>query len=207
MAEYQLYCFAQSGNAYRVALMLNLIGADWEPVFVDFFAKGVQRTPEYRAERQRDGRGAGARPRRQEAQPVGRDASPISPSGPASSAPKARTSGSRRCAGSSSTTRRSTAISAPIAFCARSPSRRAIRPCSRSSRAASTTTSRSSTSGWRSRPYMLGERPTIADLSLVAYLYYPAEEFGFDIAGRAQATSRPGSTASRRCRAGSIPTT
>ena len=48
MAEYQLHCFAQSGNAYRAALMLNLIGANWEPVFVDFFAKGVQRTPEYR---------------------------------------------------------------------------------------------------------------------------------------------------------------
>ena len=30
MADYQLYCFAQSGNAYRAALMLNLIGADWE---------------------------------------------------------------------------------------------------------------------------------------------------------------------------------
>ena len=37
MAEYQLYCFAQSGNAYRAALMLNLIGADWEPIWVDFF--------------------------------------------------------------------------------------------------------------------------------------------------------------------------
>ena len=37
MAEYQLYCFAQSGNAYRAALMLNLIGADWEPVWIDFF--------------------------------------------------------------------------------------------------------------------------------------------------------------------------
>jgi glutathione S-transferase len=49
MAEYQLYCFAQSGNAYRCALMLNLIGADWEPIWVDFFAKGEQRTPEYRA--------------------------------------------------------------------------------------------------------------------------------------------------------------
>ena len=31
MAEYQLHCFAQSGNAYRAALMLNLIGADWQP--------------------------------------------------------------------------------------------------------------------------------------------------------------------------------
>lgn len=50
MAEYQLYCFAQSGNAYRAALMLNLIRADWEPVFVDFFGKAVQRTPEWRAD-------------------------------------------------------------------------------------------------------------------------------------------------------------
>ena len=32
MAEFKLYCFAQSGNAYRAALMLNLIGADWEPI-------------------------------------------------------------------------------------------------------------------------------------------------------------------------------
>ena len=33
------------------------------------------------------------------------------------------------------------------------------------------------------RPFMLGTRPTIADISLCAYLYYPADEFGFDIAG------------------------
>ena len=49
MPEYQLYCFAQSGNCYRAALMLNLIGADWKPVFVDFF-KGETRTPAYRGE-------------------------------------------------------------------------------------------------------------------------------------------------------------
>lgn len=48
MAEYRLHCFAQSGNAYKAALMLNLCGADWEPQFVDFF-KGEMRTPEYRA--------------------------------------------------------------------------------------------------------------------------------------------------------------
>jgi glutathione S-transferase len=48
MLEYKLYRFAQSGNAYRCALMLNLIGADWEPVWVDFFKGAVQRTPEYR---------------------------------------------------------------------------------------------------------------------------------------------------------------
>src|SRR4029077_18706016 len=50
MAEYQLYCFAQSGNAYRCALMLNLIGADWLPIWVDFFKGGETRTPKYRAE-------------------------------------------------------------------------------------------------------------------------------------------------------------
>jgi len=48
MSEYQLYCFAQSGNAYRAALMLNLSGADWVPVWIDFFGAGVQRKPEYR---------------------------------------------------------------------------------------------------------------------------------------------------------------
>ncbi|HEY0440605.1 MAG TPA: glutathione S-transferase [Xanthobacteraceae bacterium] len=47
MADYQLYCFAQSGNAYKAALMLELIGADWQPILVDFF-KGETRTPEYR---------------------------------------------------------------------------------------------------------------------------------------------------------------
>ena len=48
MSEYALYCFAQSGNAYKAALMLNLCGADWTPRFVDFF-NGEARSPEYRA--------------------------------------------------------------------------------------------------------------------------------------------------------------
>ncbi|HUD87887.1 MAG TPA: glutathione S-transferase family protein, partial [Xanthobacteraceae bacterium] len=34
------------------------------------------------------------------------------------------------------------------------------------------------------RSYVVGSEPTIADLSLCAYLYYPAEEFGFDIAAQ-----------------------
>ena len=37
MSEYTLYCFDKSGNAYKVALMLNLADADWQPRFVDFF--------------------------------------------------------------------------------------------------------------------------------------------------------------------------
>lgn len=47
-AEYRLHCLAQSGNAYKPALLLALSGADWEPVFVDLF-NGATRTPEYRA--------------------------------------------------------------------------------------------------------------------------------------------------------------
>jgi glutathione S-transferase len=46
--EFKLYCFAQSGNAFKVALMLQLCGAKWLPRFVDFF-NGETRTPEYRA--------------------------------------------------------------------------------------------------------------------------------------------------------------
>src|SRR5262249_51833493 len=49
MCEYQLYCFAKSGNSYRAALMLNLICADWKHVVVDFFTKGEPRTSEYRS--------------------------------------------------------------------------------------------------------------------------------------------------------------
>jgi len=48
MAEYRLHCFAQSGNAYKPALMLELCGASWEPVFVDFF-HGAHKSPEYLA--------------------------------------------------------------------------------------------------------------------------------------------------------------
>jgi glutathione S-transferase len=48
MAEYTLYCFAQSGNCYKPALMLELAGADWQPRAVDFF-HGETRTPAYRA--------------------------------------------------------------------------------------------------------------------------------------------------------------
>ena len=73
MAEYQLYCFAQSGNAYRAALMLNLIGADWEPIWVDFFAKGEQRTPEYRTNVNEMGEVPVLVHGAQEAHPVGRD--------------------------------------------------------------------------------------------------------------------------------------
>ena len=44
----QLYCFGESGNAYKAALTMELAGYDWQPVYVDFF-NGETRTPEFRA--------------------------------------------------------------------------------------------------------------------------------------------------------------
>ena len=44
----KLYCFGESGNAYKCALALTFAGVEWEPVHVDFFNGGT-RTPEFRA--------------------------------------------------------------------------------------------------------------------------------------------------------------
>jgi glutathione S-transferase len=44
----KLYCFGESGNAYKAALTLTLADMEWEPVFVDFF-NGEARSPEFRA--------------------------------------------------------------------------------------------------------------------------------------------------------------
>lgn len=44
----KLYCFGESGNAYKAALTMTLAGYAWEPVFVDFF-RGEARSPEFLA--------------------------------------------------------------------------------------------------------------------------------------------------------------
>lgn len=43
----KLYCFGESGNAYKCALALALTGTDWQPVFVDFF-KGEARSADFK---------------------------------------------------------------------------------------------------------------------------------------------------------------
>ena len=48
MAEFVLHCMAQSGHSYKVALMLELCGADWEASWVDFF-NGETRSDEFRS--------------------------------------------------------------------------------------------------------------------------------------------------------------
>lgn len=46
--EFKLYCFGESGNAYKAALMLELCRLEWQPVKVDFF-NGETRSPDYRS--------------------------------------------------------------------------------------------------------------------------------------------------------------
>ena len=48
MTIYRLHYFPESGNSYKLALMLTLCGRTFEPVWTDF-AGGVTRTPEWRA--------------------------------------------------------------------------------------------------------------------------------------------------------------
>ncbi len=44
----KLYCFGESGNAYKAALALELSGGlDWEPVYVDFFGGETRSPPEF----------------------------------------------------------------------------------------------------------------------------------------------------------------
>ena len=47
MAHYRLHYFPESGNSYKLALMLTLCGQGFEPVWTDF-GGGVTRTPEWR---------------------------------------------------------------------------------------------------------------------------------------------------------------
>jgi len=181
MAEYQLHCFAQSGNSYRVALMLNLIGADWAPVFVDFFVKGEQRTPEFRANISEMG----------ELPVLGHGARTLSQSGVILTYLADR-SGQYRPEGEDERlealrwiifdNQKVNGFLGPYRFLrmfAKPPGDPKVLAFlkGRIDNNLAIVDKRLAT-----RPFVLGARPTIADISLVAYLYYPAEEFGFDIA-------------------------
>jgi glutathione S-transferase len=48
LTSYRLHYFPESGNSYKLALMLTLCGEASEPVWTDF-GGGVTRTPEWRA--------------------------------------------------------------------------------------------------------------------------------------------------------------
>jgi glutathione S-transferase len=49
MAEFVLHCFGESGNCYKIALMLELAGCDWEPRLVRYL-DGETRSEAFRSE-------------------------------------------------------------------------------------------------------------------------------------------------------------
>ena len=181
MSDYQLYCFAQSGNAYRAALMLNLIGADWKPIYVDFFNKGVQRTPEYRTEVNEMGEVPvlvhGGRKLTQSAVILTYLAERTGKFAPSND--DERLEALRWIVFDN---QKVNGFLGPYRFL-RNFAKPAGDPAvlaflkSRIDHNLAIVDKRLA-----SRPFLLGERPTIADISMTAYFYYPAEEFGFDIA-------------------------
>ena len=179
MAEYQLYCFAQSGNAYRAALMLNLIGADWQPIWVDFF-NGETRTPEYRNKVNEMG----------EVPVLAHGNKKLSQSAVILTY-LAERSGQFRPEGEDERlealrwlifdNQKVNGFLGPYRFlrCFAKPlGDPAVLAFLKGRIDNNLAILDKRLAG---RPFVLGARPTIADLSLVGYLYYPAEEFGFDI--------------------------
>ena len=179
MPEYELYCFAQSGNAYRAALMLNLIGADWKPVFVDFF-KGQSRTPEYRTQINEMG----------EAPVLAHGGRKLTQSGVILTY-LARRSGKYLPQGEDEElealrwiifdNQKVNGFLGPYRFLrnfAKPAGDPAVLAFFKGRIDGNLAIVNKRLDG---RKFLLGDRPTIADVSLAGYFYYPPEEFGFDI--------------------------
>ena len=180
MPEYELHCFAQSGNAYRAALMLNLVGADWKPVYVDFF-KGQTRTPEYRGEINEMG----------EAPVLVHGEKKLTQSGVILTY-LARRTGKYLPQGEEEElealrwiifdNQKVNGFLGPYRFLknfAKPAGDPAVLAFFKGRIDGNLAIVNKRLEGGK---FLLGERPTIADVSLAGYLYYPAEEFGFDIA-------------------------
>jgi len=185
MPEYRLYCFAQSGNAYRAALMLNLIKANWEPVFVDFFKGGETRSPKYRTEVNEMG----------EVPVLVHGKKKLTQSGVILTylsdhtrqfKPQGEDERLEALRWIIFDNQKVNGFLGPYRFLknfARPPGDPAVMTFlkARIDNNLAIVDKRLA-----DRPFMLGARPTIADISLCAYLYYPAGEFGFDVAATHQ---------------------
>jgi glutathione S-transferase len=179
MAEYQLYCFAQSGNAYRAALMLNLIGADWEPVFVDFF-NGETRTPAFRSSINEMGEAPvlvhGDRKLSQSAvilDYLARHSGQFMPRSEDSRLEALRwiVFDNQKIGGNLGPYRFLRNFAKPLG----DP---AVMEFLKGRAFSALAILDKRLSG---EPYLVGAEPTIADISMTSYLCYPPDEFGFDI--------------------------
>ena len=181
MSDFQLYCFAQSGNAYRAALMLNLIGAKWEPIWIDFFGSGVQRTPGYREGVNEMG----------EVPVLVHGKKKLTQSGviltylsdlTGKFKPQGEDEKLEALRWIIFDNQKVNGFLGPFRFL-----KNFAKPASDPAVLAFMKGRFDSALGivnkrLTGRQYLVSDKPTIADVSMTAYLYYPAEEFGFDIA-------------------------
>jgi glutathione S-transferase len=180
MAQFKLHCVGASGNAYKVALYLNCAGLDWEPVNVDF-AGGQTRDPSWRATTNPMGEVpvlevAGKRLSQSGAILIWlADAS--GKFAPADADQRLEALrwilfDNHKFTGNLSAYRFQNAL-APQAP---DPAVMAFLKARVDSALAVVSTHLAT------RPFMLGDKPTIVDFSMVGYLFYPPEETGYDFA-------------------------
>jgi len=183
MTDYRLYCFAQSGNSYRAALMLNLIGADWEPLWYDFFGTKPQLTPEFRETINEMGEA-----------PVLVDSKrnrKLSQSGviltylsdlTGKYKPQGEDERLEALRWMIFDNQKVNGFLGPFRFFknfAKQPADPAVMAFMKGRIEGALAIVNKRLTG---RQFLVGDKPTIADISMCAYLYYPPEEFGFDIA-------------------------
>jgi glutathione S-transferase len=180
MAHYKLHCVGASGNSYKVALYLNCAGLDWEPVGVDF-AGGETRDADWRARTNAMG----------EVPVLEAGGKRLSQSG-AILTWLAETTGKFAPADADE---RFEALRWILfdnhRFTANFATHRLLfsllpeppHPAVLGFLKARVDSAFSIVENHlRSRAFMLGDRPTIADFSLAGYVFYGAEETGFDLA-------------------------
>jgi glutathione S-transferase len=179
MAAYRLHYFPESGNSYKLALMLTLCGQTFEPVWTDF-GGGVTRTAEWRRTVNEMG----------EIPVLERDGARLTQTAPILLSLAERYG---RFGGTDDRERfeilrwlfwdnhKLTSYMATYRF------NRAFTPSPDANVLAFLRKRLDdfltiADGHLRDKRFVVGERPTIADLSMVGYLFFPKEESGYDFA-------------------------
>jgi glutathione S-transferase len=178
MTSYRLHYFPESGNSYKLALMLTLCGETFEPVWTDF-GGGMTRTPEWRARYNAMGEipvlEMDGEPRSQTAPILLQIAEQYGRFGGNSEADRAEVLrwlfwDNHKLSGYVATYRFFRTFTPEPDPAVQTFLVRRIRDFLR---VLDTHLSE--------RPFVAGDHPTIADFSMIAYLSYPADETGFDL--------------------------
>src|SRR4051795_3006510 len=177
MARYRLHCNGTSGNSYKVALYLNCAGLDWEPVGVDF-AGGATLHPAWRERLNPMG----------EVPVLEADGVAISQSaaillwlaettGQFAPAPEQRFEAMRWLLFDNHKFTNNYAMHRlQYSMTPQAPDPSVLAFLRARIEASFAIVERHLTS----RPFVLGDRPTLVDFSMAGYVYYPPAETGFD---------------------------